>query len=136
MTPLGRRRLWFALFVVIVFALGAATGFGVARFVRPRPPFGRGGPGRPPPPPSPAMVVERMTRDLGLSAEQRTKMQEVLQRNADRLERFHATTGQQYDALRTELDADIERVLTPEQITKFRTLRPPRRWGRPPPPPP
>jgi Spy/CpxP family protein refolding chaperone len=132
MTPLGRRRLWFALFVVIVFALGAATGFGLARFMRPRPPFGRGGPGRPPP--SPAMVAERMTHDLGLTPEQRTKMEQVLRRNADRLERFHATTGQQYDALRNEIDADIERVLTPEQIAKFRTLRPPRRGGGPPPP--
>jgi Spy/CpxP family protein refolding chaperone len=132
MTPFGQRRLWFALFLAVVFALGAATGFGVSRFVRPRPPFGRG-PG--PPPPSPAMVADRMTRDLGLTSEQRTKVEEVLRQNANRLERFHAATGQQYDALRQELDADIERVLTPEQQAKFRTLRPPRRGPRPPPPP-
>lgn len=138
MTPFGSRRLWFALFVAVVFLLGMGAGAGLSRLMhggRPYgPPFGRRGPG-PPPPPSPAMVAERMTRDLGLSTEQRAQIEVVLRQGAERLERFHATTGDEYGKLRRQLDADIERVLTPDQQARFRTLRPgPPRDRHPPPP--
>jgi hypothetical protein len=121
MTPVGRRRVWFGLFVAVVFLLGVATGAGAARLLRFGPPFGR----RPPPPPSPAAIAERLTRELSLSPEQRTTLEGVLRQGSERLERFHAETGDAYGKLRRELDADIERVLTPDQQTKFRAMRPP-----------
>ena len=131
MTPFGRSRLWFGLFILVVFLLGVVTGLGGSRFLH-GPPFGR-----PPRPPSPAMIADRLTRELNLTPEQRKQVEVVLQQGTDRLERFHAETGDQYGKLRRELDADIERVLTPEQQAKYRTLRPgPPRDGRPPPPPP
>jgi hypothetical protein len=126
MTPFGRRRLWVGLFVAVIFVLGMAAGVGVARVWRlgPRRP--------PPPPPSPAMMADRLTRDLGLTPEQRTELEVVLRQGSERLQRFHAETGDAYGKLRKELDADIERLLTPEQRVKYRARRPPPRDGRPP----
>jgi hypothetical protein len=138
MTPFGRSRLWLGLFIAVVFLLGVATGAGFARFLGFGPPFGppfgRGRPHGPPPPPSPAMVADRLTRELSLTPEQRQQVEVVLRQGSERLERFHAVTGEQYGKLRRELDADIERVLTPEQQTRYRSLRPGPRDGRPPPP--
>lgn len=134
MTPLARRRLWAGLFVAVIFVLGVATGASLGRFLRFGPPFGRR-----PPPPSPAMMADRLTKDLNLTPEQRAKLEVVLGQGAERLQRFHAETGEAYAKLRQELDADIERLLTPDQVTRFRARRPPPRDGRPrggPPPPP
>lgn len=125
MTPLGRRRLWIGSFVAVVFVLGMAAGAGLTRVMR----FGHR---PPPPPPSPAMMADRLTRDLSLTPEQRTQLEVVLRQGAERLERFHAQTGDAYATLRRELDADIERLLTPEQQAKFRARRPAPREGRPP----
>ena len=135
MTPFGRGRLWVGLFVAVVFVLGMAAGLGLARVVHVGPPFGMlFGPRRPPPPPTPAMMAERLTRDLGLTAEQKAQLEVVLRQGSERLQRFHAETGEAYGKLRKELDADIERLLTPEQQTKFRERRPGPgpRGGRPP----
>lgn len=132
MTPFTGRRLWFGLFVAVVFALGVAVGLGAARFLRPGPPFGRGGP--PGPPPSPAAVVERMTRELSLSADQQRDIEEVFRQGAERMQGLQSTTREQFDTERARLEADIERVLTPEQQTKYRQLRPRPRIGPPGPP--
>jgi Spy/CpxP family protein refolding chaperone len=129
MTPFGTRRLWIGLFVSVVFVLGMAAGAGLMRVMRFGPPPG---PRRPPPPPSPAMMADRLTRDLSLTPDQRTQLEVVLRQGSERLERFHAATGDAYAKLRKELDADIERLLTPEQQVKFRARRPEPRGGRPP----
>lgn len=129
MTPLGRRRLWMGLFVAVVFVLGMAAGAGLSRVMRFGPPFGRR---PPPPPPSPAAMADRLTRELTLTPEQRTQLEVVLRQGSERLERFHKETGDAYAKLRKELDADIERLLTPEQQAKFRARRPGPRDGRPP----
>ncbi len=134
MIALTRRRLWFGLFVAVVFLLGVAVGLGAARFLRLGPPFGRGGP--PGPPPTPAAVLERMSRELNLSAEQQQQLQEVFRQGTDRMQQLQTATREQFDAERTRLEADIERVLTPDQQTKYRQLRPRPRIGPPGPPPP
>ncbi len=134
MIALTRRRLWFGLFVTVVFLLGVAVGIGAARFFHLGPPFGRGRPpGRPP---SPAAIAERMTRELGLSSEQQQRLQEVFRQGEERMQQLQTTTREQFDAERARLDADIEQVLTPEQQTKYRQLRPRPRIGPPGPPPP
>ena len=128
MTPMGTRRLWIGLFVAVIFVLGMAAGAGVTRFMRFGPPFGR----RPPPPPSPTMVADRLTRELNLTPEQRTQLEVVLRQGSERLDQFHRETGDAYAKLRKELDADIERLLTPDQQVKYRARRPGPRDGRPP----
>ena len=89
---------WFLAFVVLVFATGVGTGLLVARYV----------PGvamrRSPPRPSPAEITKRLAADLSLTGEQQ----------------------QQFDALRAQMDGEIEKILTPAQRERFRALIPPR----------
>jgi hypothetical protein len=137
MTPLARRRLWFALFVAVVFALGVGTGLTVGRLFRPGHGFGRPGhPGPPGPPPSPAAMADRMGRELELDPDQKTRIEAVFRRGAERFEQFHAVTGREFEALRQELNTEIERELTPEQRARFRQLGAGPRGHHPPPPPP
>jgi hypothetical protein len=127
--------VWFALFVLAVFAMGFGTGLTTARFGPPGPWFGRAGgpgPGRPPGPPD---VVQRLTRDLGLSAEQQQKLHVVFQNAGERFERFRATSHDQFETLRRQLQDEIEQVLTESQRARFRALMPERRGGPPPGPP-
>lgn len=86
---------------------------------------------------APAMNVERLARDLGLSSEQRAQLQELVRtQRAQGQARREQVRGraeqrrQDMDRMRRELerersalDAKIEAILTPEQRTKFRELR-------------
>ena len=118
---IGRRELWFSLFVLVVFALGLATGLTTGRYLRRGPPPGR--PGPPGPPPSAAAMAERMSTELGLDGSQRQKVEEAFRAGADRLDRFRASTREQFDALDKQLTDDIERVLTSDQLDRFRKIR-------------
>jgi hypothetical protein len=71
---------------------------------------------------------------------------QVFERGAKRLDEFHRSTGRQFDALRQELNAELEQILTLDQRVRFRERmpRPPDRGRdgmpgpadrRPPPPP-
>lgn len=79
-------------------------------------------------------LADRMSRELGLTPEQRRQLEALLPR--------HEAA---FDSLRTEMDArlrtlldssaaEIERILTPDQKTKWEGLR--RRFHDPGPPPP
>ena len=80
-------------------------------------------------------LADRITRDLDLAPDQRTQLEAILPRHAA-----------EFDSLRTEMDtrlrtlldsssADVERILTPEQKSKWAALRQ-RFEDRGPPPPP
>jgi len=133
MKALTRTRVWFVLFVVVVFGSGVGTGVLLSRF-GPHGPWGRHGP--PGPPPSPTDSAARVARDLKLTPEQEREVRAAFERGAVRLNAFRARTGQEFDALLNELNADIERTLRPEQREQFRAHLPKRRRDMPPPPPP
>ena len=133
MKTLTRTGLWFVLFVVVVFGSGLGTGLLIARF-GPRGPWG-GRHGPPGPPPSPADSAARVARDLGLTPEQEREVRAAFERGAVRLNGFRTRTGQEFDGLLTELNADIEKTLRPEQRQRFRAHLPERRRHQPPPPP-
>ena len=138
MKPLTQSRVWFALFVLVIFLMGVGAGLTGARFLRLGPGFGhRGGPGGPGGrPPSPAGIAERMKGELGLTADQQKQIEEAFRTGEDRLEGFRTRTRTEFDDLRRQLDADIEKVLTPEQFARYKTLRRPEPPdGRRPPPP-
>ena len=106
----NRVRIWFALFVLVVFCAGLAGGVLIDRalgrraaaFDRGGPrgamdfgPGGRAGRGRWPGGPggpggrrggSPRMLVERLAGELNLTSEQRTKVEEILTARRARLE--------------------------------------------------
>jgi Spy/CpxP family protein refolding chaperone len=132
MKALTRTKLWFALFVVVVFGSGVGTGLLVARFGPPGPWSGRHGP--PGPPPSPADSAARIAHDLELTPEQEREIRAAFERGAVRLNEFRSRTGQEFDALLNELNTDIEKSLRPEQREQFRAHLPRRRRDLPPPP--
>lgn len=144
MMELTRRRLWFAVFVLVVFTSGLAAGIAIDRYAggRRAPAFGggrpdfgpgaRGGPGRRPP--RPTEIVDRLSRDLDLSADQRAKLEEIFKRGAERMEKFQEGTRHQFQNLRRQLDAEIVTILSPEQRKKFEEQA--RRRPRDPRPPP
>ena len=123
MTPPAPRRLWFGVFVLAVFSLGAVAGgvltdrYGMSG----RRPFGlmriRPGP--------PGDLVERLSRELELTPAQRQRLQEATTRmrpegprRADIAERM----SRELDltpAQRTELDAVLQR--NGERLEQFRT---------------
>jgi Spy/CpxP family protein refolding chaperone len=137
MKAIVARKLWFALFVLVVFCLGAAAGVVADRYrASGRRPIGfgrfgmgvgmmRGGP------PRPAEIADRMSRELDLTAEQRKQLEAVLERNGDRLEQFRRETAGRFETLRTQLDAEISGILTPEQRRKFEEQRKRRGRNRP-----
>jgi hypothetical protein len=127
----SRLRLWFALFVLAVFGVGLAGGVLIGRtmtrralaergFDRPgRGPmdFGPGGPRRGGPPPR--LLVERLTNDLGLSAEQQSKIEQILTASRTRVETLQRDVRERFDAEQRSLRDEIRQVLTPEQQQKF-----------------
>lgn len=129
--------MWFGVFVLVVFLTGLGTGvlldrtlgapgplrwdywlapgapgFAVAR--RPFPPnvFLRGLP-----------IPDRIADELGLSAEQRRQLVEVLERRRERLageqERFVGEARKWFEEEQRSLRAELEQILTPEQLKRF-----------------
>jgi Spy/CpxP family protein refolding chaperone len=105
-----------AIVVVLAFVAGFAAGVVTDHLV-----MLRRGPGMPP------MVAHamagRLDRHLDLTDEQRRKIEEILERRHGAMDRLWA---EMHPRMRVEIDAtnaEIERVLTPEQREKFREMR-------------
>jgi hypothetical protein len=76
---------------------------------------------------APRFSAERMADNLGralqLSPQQKTEVQQIIERHRAKIDATMSTVRPQ---VRQELDAtnaEIEHILTPEQRTKFETLR-------------
>ena len=68
-------------------------------------------------------IVERLDRDLKLSAAQKTQIQQIIDKHHTRIDAAWSNVRPQ---VRQEIDAanvEIESVLNPEQRTKYRELR-------------
>ena len=137
----SRARIWFALFVLAVFCLGAAAGLLLGRrmeraerFDRPgdgRPAFGRGGPRGPGPGgPPPQVLLERLSRDLDLTADQQTQLDVVLRASRDRVEQFQRDVRGRFDEEQRGLHQEIRKILTPDQQSRFDRIIQDGRRGR------
>jgi Spy/CpxP family protein refolding chaperone len=129
----NRMRLWFSLFVIAVFAVGLTSGVLIGRTIarralieraldRPgRGPgeFGPGGPGRRGGGPRQRVLVERLTSDLDLTAEQQKKIEGILTESRGRVETLQRDVREKFDAEQRSLRDAIRQVLTPEQQQKF-----------------
>jgi hypothetical protein len=122
----SRMRLWFALFVLAVFCLGAAAGVFVGRrmvrFDRP----GRGGPieglgprGGPAGGPPPQLLLERLTRELDLDASQREQIGAVLKASRGRVEVLQRDVRTRFETEQRALHDEIRKLLTPAQQERF-----------------
>lgn len=122
-------RLWFASFVVIVFAAGIGTGMVIDRRFGPPPrqPQAGRGPGRGMGagfglrgggPPAHALV-ERLSTDLKLSADQKTKLEKILTDRRTRMEQFNRDVRTRFETEQQDLRSEIRTLLSPEQQKPF-----------------
>jgi uncharacterized membrane protein len=137
----SRARIWFALFVLVVFCLGGAGGFVLGRHVPefpqrpgprndPRGPEGRGMPRGLPVPPSfgrgpagpaglPPEVANRLATELNLDEAQRARFRTVLEDHRRKFEEVHREARDRFDSEQRELHAAIRALLRPDQVQRF-----------------
>jgi len=105
-----RSKLWVVLSLVLFFGAGVVAGIFVEKGI-----LGRHTPShKPPAPPS----MERWAKDLGLTAEQQTKIQDIFKRNEVRIKTLRSDFFKHLDEIRAQLKSEIDAVLTPEQRIK------------------
>lgn len=129
MTAIRSNRLVAALVLIATLALGVLLGVALDRRVlRTRgggPPFGRfGGP------PTPeqaaagrARMVDRMTKDLELTAAQRSAVDSIFRVQGAALDSIRQRTQPTVDSLRSATRQAIGAILTPAQRVKADSLR-------------
>lgn len=140
--PDSRARVWFALFVLVVFCAGLGTGMFIGRHMGPPEPGamlgflhgggggrGRGGPfgpgtgfgmmrggGSPAIPPG---LVGRLEEELNLDDAQRAQVQKILDERRDRLEQIHRDARDRFAKESQGLHDAIRAILRPDQQQKF-----------------
>lgn len=144
MTP--STRVWFGVFVVLVFVTGALAGVlldrawlqrgpgpGLGPFVGGAEPVfgGRRGPGRGGPP-GIDRTVSRIARELELTDDQRQRVHELLTRWNARASGLQVQARRNFEIEQGQLRSEIEALLTPEQVEKFRDVRVSDRGAGPP----
>ncbi len=105
-----RWKLWVILSLVLSFGAGAVAGiFAEKGFLgRPAPSHKRLAP--------PSM--DRWAKDLGLTAEQQTKIQDIFKKNEERIEALRSDFFKHLREMRAQLKSEIDAILTPEQRKK------------------
>jgi len=134
-------RLWFGVFTTLVFLAGVAIGLLLDRLPQPSlapatnamavqgapasgVPIG-GVPiaGVPFPQPGPAGVASILADDLALTAAQRDEIAVILAAKREALGAFREHVRERFLQQRQEINAEIERVLTPAQRERFQALQ-------------
>ena len=67
-------------------------------------------------------TIERFADDIGLSSEQRVEIDEVLERHRASVQDMWDATRPRYRSLVDSARTQIEALLTPEQVTRYREL--------------
>jgi Spy/CpxP family protein refolding chaperone len=119
----NRTRIWFSLFVLAVFSVGLASGVLIGRRLAPPPPRGAGfamrgmGPGSGGPPPG--RLIERLDAELNLTADQHAQVERIFEARRRGLEAVQNDVLARAEKEQRELQAEIRKVLTPEQQQRF-----------------
>lgn len=79
---------------------------------------------------SPDRAVARMTERLDLTPEQQAQVRRILSDSFEKRREIREGTRRKIEALREETDTRLSGMLTPEQVTKLRSLREERRDHR------
>lgn len=120
----NRTRIWFSLFVLAVFGGGLALGIVLGRRMAPPPRPGlfagagdrAGGPGRGG---RGGMLLERLDRELELTAEQRQRLRGIFEARRPRLRSMQQEMAARAADERRQLQAEVREVLTPDQQVRF-----------------
>ena len=112
----NKLKFWIVLSLVLTFAAGVRGGIFGERFLMEKRMAGRAG--RPGPFPS----LEKMAKDLGLSAEQQERIKNIFQKNEERFKELNGDLHRKLQAIREQLKAEIDSVLTPEQKKKMEEM--------------
>ena len=116
-----KSRLVAGVVIVLVFLAGAAVGFFVhhAMLRRGFPGWAIGGPPPGPPPEVKGWMLERLDRDLDLTAAQHARIDTVLTRREADLRALMAEARPRFEAIATRTRTEIQSVLTPAQQEEF-----------------
>jgi Spy/CpxP family protein refolding chaperone len=133
-------RVWFGLFVAVIFAAGVGAGVMLAPRFAPSSSSRAGVPVRSPgdrgafprqPGMGPTRLAPQLAEELGLDAEQERQLDDVFKRRRERLEEIQHGVRDQFEAEQRALREEIRTILTEEQMAKFdEWLRRPRRGSR------
>jgi Spy/CpxP family protein refolding chaperone len=139
MTTIPRGPLVAALVLLLVAFAGGVAGVAVDRLVLLPRMFGGpglhghgpGGPGGPPP--RNREFRKRFAREVGLSPEQQTRIDSIMDRQGRELRAVRIKVQPQLDSIITRTRRELDSVLTPDQRKKAEEIR--KRHPRPPGPP-
>jgi Spy/CpxP family protein refolding chaperone len=115
----NRIRIWFSLFVLVVFCVGMAGGIVIGRRMAPPPRSGMFLPGEPGRGRGPGPLIDRLDREVQLTPEQRTRVKAIFDARRARLEEVQREVIARAEQERRALQDEIRTVLTPEQQTRF-----------------
>ncbi|MFA5139410.1 MAG: hypothetical protein WC728_09275 [Elusimicrobiota bacterium] len=72
--------------------------------------------------PNSEWMLKKLGRDLELDAGQKEALKKVLDVKHEEMRAFHKETGERFRQMRASFEADIKKVLTPEQQAEFDAL--------------
>ncbi len=105
-----RSKLWVILSLVLSFGAGVVAGiFAEKEFLGRRAPAHK----RQAPP-----SMDSWAKDLGLTAEQQAKIQDIFKQNEGRIKTLRSDFFKHLGEIRAQLKSEIDAVLTPEQRKK------------------
>jgi hypothetical protein len=109
-------KLWVALTLILVFALGAAAGiFGERYFMHRRA-------RRPAQPRTPFLLLEPVAKALALTADQQGMLREIFKRSDERMKELDTEIHARLREIRTQLKSEVDAVLTTEQRAKLEDM--------------
>ncbi len=116
-----RRYIWFAVFVLVVFVVGAAGGVLADRLLRPRAPAdpqgrraaaGRG-------PAEPGRVRHQLSVDLNLTADQQKQLDAIFATRREHVQQLQSEMQARFETEQRDFRAEIAKILTPDQQKRF-----------------
>ena len=111
MNNVAKNRWQVRIAAVIIFVLGFTAGILALNVYRG---WARGGPGN---------RIDELAERLQLSADQKTKVQEIFSDTRDQLRAARQEMEPRMAEIRREADGRLQTVLTPEQWEKFQRIR-------------
>lgn len=111
----NRERVWFGIFVILVFIAGISTGLLLHEYIESRSPVFEGRR----PPMRPMHLTALMRERLNLSDEQQRAIDEVLDKRRASMDDVHLEMRERVRTDIAALDAEINSILTPDQRIEF-----------------